>query len=116
MEDNKNNVTVFVLKWGARVLNKDQYAMPNPVSVTDHLCKARCFFTAAEAASFKEENYLDCFTVVEVDYKEVLNDVQEVLAELEAQALADFKKAVRSAKRLGIDNAVLHQLVDDYEE
>lgn len=103
---------MYVVKWNATVLGKAQYAMENPTCVTDRFCRAMLFVTAREAEEFKEKNYLEQFTVVEVSEDTVLKDMQEMLVEMKAQAKTNFRVAVMDAKRNGLDVEELHKLVD----
>ena len=103
---------MYVVKWHATVLGKVQYAMENPTCVTDRFCRAMLFVTAAEAEEFKEKNFLERFTVVEVSEEAVLKDMQEMLVEMKAQARIIFRKAVMDAKRNGLGVEELHELVN----
>ena len=105
---------MYALRWDKKVEGKYQYAMHNNlVSVTSHLSKAEYFVEPLEAQAFKEENKLDCFTVVEVAEDKILEDVKEVLEDMKEQALFDFRRAVVNAKRCGLGVEELHNLVDN---
>lgn len=103
---------MYAVKWNAKVLGKEQYAMENPICVTDRFCRSKLFVTAGEAEEFKEKNCLECFTVVEVSEETILKDMQEMLAEMQAQSRANFREAVMDAKRNGLGVEELHKLVD----